>query len=506
VVQTIAFAARANTRLDNGCPAKALGLEQRQDLAVQALAGTGTITALAAQGNVSRKFVHQQVAIAQEALGQAFAAAPASDDEVLFYLPVTKRWLRLVVLALLLICRSSFRGVREFLRDCLGCSMSLGSVHNIVHTAIVQARQHNDRQSLDDVGVGLLDEIFQSGQPVLVGVDAASTYCFLLSQEENREAVTWGVRLLELHERGLDPDTFVADFGTGLRAGQALAFPDRPCRGDVFHALQTVLSVVTALEDNAYELMSRCAQLERQARHYQQRHGHANRSLGQQLRNAKPAEAQAIVLADDVALLARWLREEVLALAGPCLADRRALYDFLVAELRARMPLCPQRLRSLCRFLDNHREQLLAFAEQLDRDLAALAADFQVGVDSLRQLLHVLTMSVHHPRRWQREAEVRRLLRERFYPLSAAVQEVAEQTVRASSAVENLNSRLRNYFTLRRHLGPDYLTLLQFYLNHRLFERSDRPERVGKSPAELLTGQAHPHWLEMLGFSPFSRN
>jgi hypothetical protein len=86
------------------------------------------------------------------------------------------------------------------------------------------------------------------------------------------------------------------------------------------------------------------------------------------------------------------------------------------------------------------------------------------------------------------------------------VAEVAEDTVRASSVIENLNSRLRNYFFLRRHLGPDYLALLQFFLNHRRFLRSRRPERVEKSPAELLTGQMHPHWLEMLGYTRFSRN
>jgi len=79
-------------------------------------------------------------------------------------------------------------------------------------------------------------------------------------------------------------------------------------------------------------------------------------------------------------------------------------------------------------------------------------------------------------------------------------------TVRASSLVENLNSRLRNYFFLRRHLGPDYLALLQFFLNHRRFVRSQRPERVGKSPAQLLGSSPHPHWREMLGYVRFSRN
>jgi hypothetical protein len=46
---------------------------------------------------------------------------------------------------------------------------------------------------------------------------------------------------------------------------------------------------------------------------------------------------------------------------------------------------------------------------------------------------------------------------------------------------------------------------LQFYLNHRRFGRSEHPQRVGKSPRELLTGQGHGHWLELLGFQRFQR-
>ena len=83
--------------------------------------------------------------------------------------------------------------------------------------------------------------------------------------------------------------------------------------------------------------------------------------------------------------------------------------------------------------------------------------------------------------------------------------ELASETVRASSLVENLNSRLRSYFFLRRHLGQDYLALLQFFLNHRRLARSDRHERAGKTPAELLTGQSHRHWLELLGYTRFRR-
>jgi len=77
----------------------------------------------------------------------------------------------------------------------------------------------------------------------------------------------------------------------------------------------------------------------------------------------------------------------------------------------------------------------------------------------------------------------------------AAVSQAMQQTPRASS-LENLNSRLRNFF-LRRQLGPQYLDLLQFFLNHRTFMRSECPERVGKR-VPLMTGQPHAHWLELL--------
>lgn len=506
MVHTTVFAAPSHATADSACPAKALDAAQRQHLAVQALAGSFTLTALAGQAGVSRKFVYQQVATAQQALEQAFAPPEPADDAVLYSLPVTKRWIRMVVLALLLHGHSSYRGVIAFCRDCLGYALSLGTVHNIVHAAVPLARQHNDQQRLDAVAIGLVDEIFQAGDPVLVGVDAASTYCFLLSQEDNREAVTWGVRLLESQDQGLNPAAFVADFGTGLRAGLTLAFPDVPCRGDAFHGLQTVNEVVSALETRAYEALARCDKLERQAAHKERCCGRRDRSLAQQLRNARPDADRAVALADDVAVLAYWLRDDVLALAGPCHAERQALYDFLVAELRARAVQDPRRLGPLCNFLANQRDQLLAFAAVLDRDLAALAADFDVAADTVRELLRCQTLSPFSQRRWQAEADLRCRLRERFYPLSVAVRQVADQTVRASSLVENLNSRLRHYFTLRRHLGPDYLALLQFYLNHRPFDRSDRPERVGKSPAQVLTGQEHPHWLALLGCAPFSRN
>src|SRR5262249_2766803 len=156
----------------------------------------------ASDQHVSRKFVYRQLHQAQDALENAFAPPPADPPQLPYWLPVTRPWLQQLVLGLTLICHSSARGVCELLRDLFDHPLSLGPAHNILHQAVAAARRVNSRQGLACVRQGAHDEIFQAGRPVLVGADVASTYCYLLSLEEHRDALTWGVRLLELRGRG----------------------------------------------------------------------------------------------------------------------------------------------------------------------------------------------------------------------------------------------------------------------------------------------------------------
>lgn len=159
------------------CPAKRLTPPQRHALAVEALAGTESITALAADHQVSRQFVYQQARHAEDALAAAFAPAPPAAEAVLFQLPVTERWLQRLIRTLLLVGHSSYRGVCELLRDVLHCPRSLGYSHDVAHAAMARAREHNAQAPLSAVRIGAHDEIYQAGQPVLVGADADSTYC-----------------------------------------------------------------------------------------------------------------------------------------------------------------------------------------------------------------------------------------------------------------------------------------------------------------------------------------
>ena len=208
-----------------------------------------------------------------------------------------------------------------------------------------------------------------------------------------------------------------------------------------------------------------------------------------------------------------WLRQVTLGLTLICHSSYRGVVEFFrdlldvpISLGTVQTPLCPHRLDPVCTLLTNQRDNLLAFAQQLETDLTAVAEHFHLPADRVRAVLDLQAMDPRHPQHWHRDAQLRRQLgHERFRAVSQAVREVAAAVVRASSVIENLNIRLRNYFFLRRHRDTNYLPLLQFFLNHRRFLRSEHPDRVDQSPAELLTGQPHPHWLELLGYRRWAR-
>jgi len=401
-----------------------------------------------------------------------------------------------------LIGHSSDRGVLELLRTLFHYEgSSLGDITRIVQRATLKARELNqarDRAVLGAIGVGAHDEIYQGRDPVLVGVDVKSTYCYLLAEADACDETTWGVHLLDLSEMGLALEHSVADGGLALRAGQAAAWPGVPCHGDVFHAERDLGRVATFLEHRAAAIDKVRRQLESQLG----RPGRSRRAgkVDHQLEIVRREHAQAIDLARDVSVLSRWLRQDVLALAGESLPVRRELFDFIVEELRRREPLCPHRIGPVRRGLERQREVLLAFAGVLDQELADIAERLGVGIPAVRAVCLLVAMDPKQAAYWQRRAELCRQLGGLLYRIESAVGQALAATTRASSMVENLNSRLRSYFFLRRLIGQGYLDLLRFFLNHRRYQRSARPERVGHSPAELLAGQELPPWLEQLGY------
>ena len=78
--------------MNQSSPAARLSPHQRQKIALRVLTRQEPISGIADEEGVSRKFLYKQGHIAQNALHLAFEK-PKAESEVLFYLPVTQKWL-----------------------------------------------------------------------------------------------------------------------------------------------------------------------------------------------------------------------------------------------------------------------------------------------------------------------------------------------------------------------------------------------------------------------------
>jgi hypothetical protein len=213
-----------------------------------------------------------------------------------------------------------------------------------------------------------------------------------LAAEESRDGETRAIHLWDLSAQGLQPDYTVADGGKGLRAGQALAWPEVPCHGDVFHALQAMNRLSQRLDNRAYAAIRACAYLERKMT--QANHRYPGQTLSKALAPARRSQTLAIEVADQVRILDQWLQEDILTLAGPPVATRQLLYDLVLDSLQ-HLECDDRRIQPLRQRLANQREALLAFATELDQAASALAQQYAVSVETVPELLYWQSQPAH---------------------------------------------------------------------------------------------------------------
>src|SRR5262249_22784823 len=184
------------------------------------------------------------------------------------------------------------------------------------------------------------------------------------------------------------------------------------------------------LDSQAYAAIASRSRWEQRQAAYLHRRGRKDPTVAQHVRAARHVEAKAIRLAEEVALLAQWLREDILSVAGADSSGRAELYDFVVAEWGQRVPLCDHHLRPVWTFLKNQRQELLAFVVALDHDLAGVAAAQQVPVPVAWGLLNTQTLSVWDEQRWQQEAVWHKRLGAKYHALTVAVAAIRGRVVR----------------------------------------------------------------------------
>lgn len=191
--------------------------------------------------------------------------------------------------------------------------------------------------------------------------------------------------------------------------------------------------------------------------------------------------------------------------AGSPLDERYELYDFVVQELLNLERLEPHRIMAIRVLLENKKVMALNFVNTLNYKFKHISLQFTLPLETIWEMFKLQRCKKESYLYVTRSAPLQWELKERFGEVEEAVVQALDSTERTSSMVENLNGRVRKYLRHRQDLNQGYLDLLRFFLNHKPLIRSTRVERHGKTPAEIMLGTPHRHWLELLGFKRFQR-
>jgi hypothetical protein len=339
--------------------------------------------------------------------------------------------------------------------------------------------------------VGCLDEIFFHRRPVLVGVEPASMAWFLGRKANDRQGTTWCNALqgwTALHY-------VVADAGTGLQAGIALLQRQRCDREqaplengwDVFHTAQEARRVLR-LSWNHVERLWEQAEAATRRVEQAQRQGRDARGLAAVAYRAWKKATDAFQQFEDSE--AGWRRAHAaLQVFRPDgrLNDR----PWAAQQIALALPELSGREWSKVRgFLQ--AEEALTFLDRLHRQLR----DVEPDEDALGELVRLWWLRRQRPRGTssgvvagsghvahlvqmvvcqKRDAAWRESYRR--------VARVLRQTVRASSAVECMNSVLRMHQARHRTVTQELLDLKRLYWNCRVFREG---KRRGYCPYEHL--------------------
>jgi hypothetical protein len=351
--------------------------------------------------------------------------------------------------------------------------------------------KHLDRRCQALVLVGCLDEIFFHGRPVLVGVEPASMTWFLGHKADDRQGATWYQHL----QPWAALQYVLADAGTGLQAGIARVQQQRreaqqtPLENglDVFH---TVQEGQRALSQTGNQVETLWEEAEAATRRVERARRHNGDTRGVATAAASAWKEAEAALARYEAAEAGWTRaQSALRVFGPDgqLNDR----PWAQQQIASALPhLCGRHWSKVRGFLQ--AELTLTFLDRLHRQLQ----EAEPNAELRAALVRLWWLRRQRPRGVQGGVIagaghvahlVQQVVCQRLDAQWAAsyrrVSGVLRQTVRASSAVECMNSVLRMHQARHRTVTQGLLDLKRLYWNCRAFREG---KRRGRCPYQHL--------------------
>ena len=418
-----------------------------------------------------------------------------------YYLRIDNNTVDMGIISAAMNCRGCYRGVQKTISDMYGINVSLGHIYNVMKDKKDIAIEYNNNQPLQNISVSANDELFHINSPILAGVDIDTLYCYLLKKEDHRDGDTWGYHLIDLNKKAFNPNYTVCDYGAGLRSGQSQAMPGTPCHGDVFHIIKSMKDMLRFFKNRLKKTENYRKSLE--IKQEKSSSHKKNKKHKSNLAAARKDEKKYRSIEPDLRALVGWMEHDILSISGSNPEERHEMYQFIVNELEKIEQLHPHRIKEVRTALVNQEKALLGFVDVMAVHFKSVAFKFNVPEYIVWEVCKLQKYKSNNY--YERKNHLQRSLSYQCYEIETEVINIMDKVQRASSMIENFNSRVRPYLVVKKTVNNGFLDLLRFYMNHTPIERSFREERQGKTPAERLNKATHPHWLNMLGFSPLQK-
>lgn len=396
-----------------------------------------------------------------------------------------------MIISLALDGTASEEGIQRILENNFQKHVSIGKISNILNQAARRAAEFDESVDLSGIRQGANDEIFQCGNPVLTGVDADTGYVYLLQPAADRTADTWENAMKSCKSRNLELDVSISDFGTGLLGGIPKAFPNACIQPDLFHFLMEIGKEISSQERRVYAMLADYYKCE-EALSGKRVHEKTFQKLLSLEENLSPA----IERCDRLLTLYHWLRE-MTRYQGYCYPDVLSLCYWILDQMEDTAGIT-DKLRKVLAKTRRNLPDVLIYLERAEKVLREYA--MKKGYPEETFVLMYRMQGYHPGSQEYRSADrrLRHILKKKYADAYLEIEGILKGVKRASSLVENVNGRLGRYMNLKRMIPEKFLTLLKVYFNTKKYRRSRKAEHVGKSPLELLTGQEHPDFYDIV--------
>lgn len=380
----------------------------------------------------------------------------------------------------------------------------------ILQYAAEIAAELNQEIGLEHIQCAIFDEIFQGSDPILSMADPISGLVCLKAAMD-RSGDEWEVFLMELKERGLDPESVNTDGGTGLLKGLLSVFENAVQMRDFFHILQKLSKAKRAMEGICYSLIHATGKKSAHADETRSKCNEAIDIFDLYEKSFKALQKSCYLSHEDG--VGHYTSSEGLR---EILMSCHSVLDNFIVKIRDHKAIHDGRS-----YLKNGAQTIVAYKKLIEAKVTEVFG--ATGSDIvLRGIMPLVECMMQYQRSYEsrsrmnlwgkKVAEIRAQLRSYSFvnqeEVDAAIGnawQIINSTVKSNSLIESVNSVIRSHLDTFKSIPSWFCQIFTFYWNNRVFSRG---KRAGNSPIGLYRPDQKPSqsWiLQIMSRFPFEK-